>query len=585
MSRQPGDAPRRLRPGLVGWLVCVGVALLVSTGTVLLRHRIPVALLRNSGYDDALFVRQATHLRDGQWLGPFDSLTLSKGPAYPAFIAGMHATRIPLKVGEQLTFLLAVAVLAACVWVVTRRKVVATAVFVILAVDPASFGFAASRVLRDSWYASLALLLLGAFFLAVHGAVTRTRLVWLLPTAVLAGLSAAAFWLCREEGPAIAPPLAVIALGVPVWALVRGWSARSPGPVRRRRLFTKTARVTGVFAVVAIAALIPIGYVARENASHYGVGLTNDVSAGAYARAYADWADVDAGAPIAQVPINAAQRAAVYAISPAANELSAELESPANHWRATSCHAARICADFGGAWEVWALREAAADAGHFGSETAVQSYFGRIADDIETACAQGRLSCQTHLPPSLEPFQHATVSGVWDAYWRGLVFVTTSTVPTSPPVPRPAVSAADRKPFAAMIVRLPTSQRSEAAAERRFAARADWYDALSSTYRWLAPLLVLLGIAGLVLRLLSRTRTSTLMCLLAIALAVGGLFRLLLLAVIDSTTFSTVGSAYQLTTRTLLIAFGLTGAAVIVERLSDLRSARQHQADEVSLPG
>ena len=179
--------------------------------------------------------------------------------------------------------------------------------------------------------------------------------------------------------------------------------------------------------------LIPIGYVVHENANHYGVGLTNDVSAGAYARAYADWADVDAGAPIAQVPINAAQRAAVYAISPAANELSAELESPANHWRATSCRAAGICADFGGAWEVWALRQAAADAGHFGSETAVQSYFGQIADDIETACSQGRLSCETHLPPSLEPFQHATLSGVWDAYWRGLVFITTSTVPTSPP--------------------------------------------------------------------------------------------------------------------------------------------------------
>ena len=152
-------------------------------------------------------------------------------------------------------------------------------------------------------------------------------------------------------------------------------------------------------------------------------------------------------------------------------------------------------------------------------------------------------------------------------------------------MPQHPVSAADREAFAAMIVRLPSTQRSEVAAERRFAARADWYDALSSFYHWLAPVLMLLGIAGLVLRLLRRTRRSTVLCLLAIALAVGGFFRLLLLAVIDSTTFSTVGSAYQLTTRTLLIAFGLTGATVIVERLSDRRSARQRQADEVSLPG
>ena len=131
-------------------LICLTVGVVATIVSVLLRRHVPITLV-NSGYDDGLFVRQATHLSTGQWLGSFDNLTLAKGSAYPAFIASMHALHVPLKVGEQLTFLLAAACLAACVWVVTRRLAAATAVYAVLALDPASFGVVASRVLRDSW--------------------------------------------------------------------------------------------------------------------------------------------------------------------------------------------------------------------------------------------------------------------------------------------------------------------------------------------------------------------------------------------------------------------------------------------------
>ena len=105
--------------GRLGWagLACAGVALLVTVVSLLARYAVPIQV-EESPYDGDLFVRQAGNLVRTHWLGPFDDLTLAKGGAYPAFIAVTHAVRLPLKVGEQSTWLVAAGCIAAGVWMV-----------------------------------------------------------------------------------------------------------------------------------------------------------------------------------------------------------------------------------------------------------------------------------------------------------------------------------------------------------------------------------------------------------------------------------------------------------------------------------
>lgn len=112
--------------------------------------------------------------------------------------------------------------MAGCIWQVTRRWRPAVAAYAVIALNPMSFGVANTAVLRDGWAASLALLFIASTFLAVHAAVSRTPIVWLVGFGLLAGLSGAAFWLCREEGPSIIPSIAVIVVGLPA---LRWWSA------------------------------------------------------------------------------------------------------------------------------------------------------------------------------------------------------------------------------------------------------------------------------------------------------------------------------------------------------------------------
>ena len=551
---------------------------LTATTSVLLKASAPIMLVNGAGLDDGLFLRLANSLSDGRWLGPFDTLTLVKGPAYPMFIAFTHLIGVPLKVGEQLTLLLAALALAACLWCISRRPVVATAAFVVIALQPASFSAADSRVLRGGWYASLSLLVVTAFFLAVHLAVTRGARWLPLVIGTFTGLVGGLFWLCREEGVWLLPSLLLIAV-VPVCARFLARRGGEGGlDLRSRRLWVRAGGVVAVLGVTGASALLVIGSVLVENHREYGVALVNDASTGAIPRAYADWADVEAGQERPFVPISAAQRAAVYAVSPAARELRPYLEDPKNYWLTPGCRIMKICDDFAGGWEIWALREAAAKAGHFGSEGAAQRYFGRISHQIVAACSDGRLRCLPRLPTSLEPLQHARPVPLLRATAKGLNFLLTSSWISDPPGPARPVPVPVRRSFAAMVDGVP---QTEAGAHQQLRAFRDdpVYRWLRVGYRVVIPALFVLGLVGCVASVAFRRgrgpgrRRGKGLGVLAAALAVGVVTRLVVLAVFDTTSFHTILSpGYQFATQFLLLAFGVVGTAQLVDVLLDRRS-------------
>ena len=92
------------------------VVVLATVISVWLRLRGRAWLIADMVYDDALFTRSAGQLIQGNWLGPYDMLTLSKGPTYPLFIAGAYELHIPLKLAEHGLHLFAAGMLAWAVW-------------------------------------------------------------------------------------------------------------------------------------------------------------------------------------------------------------------------------------------------------------------------------------------------------------------------------------------------------------------------------------------------------------------------------------------------------------------------------------
>jgi len=200
-----------------------------------LRARGYTWLLADMIYDDQLFTRSAGHLLEGDWLGPYDMMTLSKGPTYPLFIAGAYQLNVPLKLAEHGLHLMAAGMLAWAVWRIFRLRTAALAAYVVVALNPAYLGSAASRVTREVIYGSLSLILLSGVlvFLTYVPALVRRGLLRAVPVGVAAGLAIgavlAAYYLCREERSWLAPALLVAGLaGAATWGRI-GRGGEAPG--------------------------------------------------------------------------------------------------------------------------------------------------------------------------------------------------------------------------------------------------------------------------------------------------------------------------------------------------------------------
>src|SRR5262245_45145684 len=137
----------------------VGVLALVTVASLVLSARNPTWVLADQGHDDALFAGLAGHLVDRQWLGPYQSLTLAKGPTYPMFIAAAYELHLPLTLAEQGLHLVAAGVAAVTAWRLTRSRWLAAGVYAVIALDPSHLGTWGNRVSREAVYGSLSLIL------------------------------------------------------------------------------------------------------------------------------------------------------------------------------------------------------------------------------------------------------------------------------------------------------------------------------------------------------------------------------------------------------------------------------------------
>ena len=81
--------------------IALGVCLGLAGVSLWLRSGLPVYAIGGAAHDDQLFIRLAYFLYRGQWLGPYDQLTLAKGMGYPIFILTAFGASVPLKVAEQ----------------------------------------------------------------------------------------------------------------------------------------------------------------------------------------------------------------------------------------------------------------------------------------------------------------------------------------------------------------------------------------------------------------------------------------------------------------------------------------------------
>jgi hypothetical protein len=574
--------PRTATRGSV--LIAIWVTIVVAA-SLLLRASVPIWILNT---DEILFARSAWSLLHHAWLGPFDQFTLSKGPAFPAFIALCYLVGVPLLIGEQLVHLAAAGAAAYAVMRITHSRGASVVAFTTLALDPSFFGAAASRVLRDDWYASVCLLLFSVVVVAttfeqLHTKSRRRRIIYVLASGLVLGVLLATYWLTREERPWLLPVLA-LAMILPA---LRGWSRlrrRTRGEAwtgdKLPRIAVRVARPYALAMLLGIAVFVGLlASVSYMNLRHYGAALTNDVTEGQFPRAYGLWESVQAGPVRPYVPISHAQRMAVYRVSSAARELEAPLEGSLSWWLAVGgCAAYKVCDDFAAGWLLWALRDAVAESGHSGSEADAQAFFSKLAGQIASGCSSGALKCGWQLPAPLPPLSSISIGSLAASFWTGSTLLATNDL-ADQMRGNSVLTPQGWLLFRGVIRGLPPTLAAQNAQEAAAipTSSAGWWS-LNGVYT-LATLLGLpLACCGYALALWRRRSGSGAAVCVGLTAGLAVILHTALLALVDSTSFSAFGrSVYPLPGTSFLWLFLVLGVWLLqhtLRRQVDLASAR-----------
>jgi len=493
-------------------------------------------------YDDELFVRLARSLASGQWLGVYDRLTLTKGPFYPMWIAASYAAGVPLLMGEHLLYAVACAVLVWGIAPALPGRKVQGALFAVLLFSPASYAARVmSRVDREGIYPALTLLVLGtaAGALLRLQRARRVRVPW----ALASGLSLAAFWLCREERVWIAPGLACLVGGL-VWA----WR-----PIEWRRLASASAISLAVFVVL-------VACVRARNLARYGVFVVTEFTEGPFQEGYAALARVRHAAFRPRVSLPAETRARIYAASPAFAELRPFLEGgTGQRWVRVSCRRAPAgCEEIGAHLTTWALRDAAAVAGH-GKAPAAAAYWHEVAREVNAACDGGVLACAASSTGYLPQLRREYLPRLATSLGRAVV--ATTTFEGVSPRPHPSRGGAMLDQFRT-LTRTPLeppavgSDDANPGPTRSDALKLRVLESLVAGYRRLTALLAALALLGFAVGVGRAVRRAGPTALLVITgtLLVGALTRLVLIALIDATTFDAVTPDYLAPAYPLMLA-------------------------------
>jgi hypothetical protein len=339
----------------------------------------------NAPHDDLLFATQAENIVEGSWLGPYNQLTLIKGPFYPIFIAGAHFLGIPLLSAQQILYAIACGVVIWALSPAIRQHWILLLIFVFLLLNPFSYNYPAmGRILRLGIYQSLGMLTIGSMI----GLYLRIGDSWIKTVgwAVLTGVSISALWHTREESIWIVPTLVLMTLALALRIKTSGYGSF-------KHLIT----------ALLISAMIWLGLTATLkglNSHFYGVSVTIEMKTAEFKSAYGGLLRIRTDSSRRFYPVVSEAREQAYKVSPAFAELKPFLDGEqGKHW-IDLAHSD----DFPAGFFIWAFRDAVAAAGYYQDSTQALELYRQIGLEIDAACNAGKLNCRPRYTSLMPPW-------------------------------------------------------------------------------------------------------------------------------------------------------------------------------------
>ncbi len=353
-------------------------------------------------YDDYLFINQAAHIVDAQWLGAFNHLTLAKDPGYPLWLGFSHFLHVPGFFLQHFLYVFACVVMALSLKPLIRQPLVLTLLFLVLLFNPVSFSDVSTRAVQENIYPALSLLTLAGFM----GMLLRIRegkpLLWALG----AGLFFAWFWITRGEGVWLLPSILLL-LAASLWELG----------------FQRKLLLLFLPFLFVLASTLTISTI---NKQHYGIFAVTEFKRSEFLEAYGSLARIQDEDWQQFVPVTQKQLALAYKVSPAMAELQPFLEGGLGEkWKNVSANFSgrSLPGEIEGGWFMWALREGVAEAGHYSEGPEAMAFYEKIASEIDAACEAQTIPCRAKKASMRPPLTSQNLKPFLKSFSQGAKFL------------------------------------------------------------------------------------------------------------------------------------------------------------------
>lgn len=356
-------------------------------------------ILYFAGNDDAHIFSMAERLLDMDWLGPYTSMTLSKGIFASIFIAVANVLGIPFLTAEHIFYALACLTLV----LVLRKSLIkndaiSCGLFAILMFNPVLFCTELCRVYRDYINSSLLIFLVASLF----GLFFNYKEKWtkLIKYMVGIGLSFTSMYICREEGYWVLPVIIISVLMTVLFILLD------------KECLDKAKKIILYIIPVAIFGIIII-IICSLNCYAYGLFTLNQYSGKTWNNLLDALYSVKVEKEYDHVPVSKEAREKIYKVSPAFAELKENFEGEiGDAWAKNG----DIEDEIEEGWFSWAFIGITEMAGKYTDAKTVNDYFKQITNEINQAYEDGRLEKKEKEPMFRQGFFNELFKNVGRAH-------------------------------------------------------------------------------------------------------------------------------------------------------------------------
>lgn len=365
---------------------------------IILKHiitiNLPIDARDPMGADEYLMMYQAEQLTSGNYLGPYNYLTLAKGIGFPLFLAISYKIGIPLLSFYSIFYTIACLIALFPIRRIIKNRPLQLIAFLLLLFCPASMDNNVQLIYRNMLIIPQSMLLISSvmmMFYHINDNDKKKLILWSLS----ASFTWVFMWHTRED-TIWSIPLLITSFIILLFQILKN---------RQTNFFSKPILSKLLIALLPFIFLFSsIHIISLTNYIHYGIYTTNQLNNSNYTKAVMLIMKVKPTQEIEHVEITHDTLLRLYEISPSLATLKDTIEYDYEH-------NSGLVAAYENNGEVnedlitWVLTGAANAKGYYQEAQTAENFWHDVYEEINSAINQGKLETRVILPSrSLIPY-------------------------------------------------------------------------------------------------------------------------------------------------------------------------------------